>query len=249
MFVSDLNTRRNKILQAAVEAYINTALPVSSQAIVQSFRPRVSTATIRNIMAELDDLGFLYQPHTSAGRIPTDKGYRYYIDSLLSLEALSLKEKDLIDEYVFQQNLAFDEFLGNNLRILSNFCGYTALAFSSYAKNKLYIERLSCILDQPEFQNIHKFHPLLRTFEEQNPLLEIMKEDLNPDGVKVHIGEENHYEEIQECSLVVSNFKVNGQSIGVLGVIGPRRMSYRKAVSTVSYMASFLEDRIVNFTI
>ena len=247
MSVTDLNTRRKEVLQAAVEAYIETASPVSSQTVLRRMRFKVSTATIRNTMAQLHDLGLLWQPHTSAGRIPTDKGYRYYIDSLLELEQLSLQEKDLISAYHTEKTIAFDECLGDILRILSNFSGYTALAFSAYTQNKLYIERLSCILEQPEFQNIDKFHPLLKTLEQQNPLLKIMRDDLNPDGIKVHIGHESHCEEIKECSLVVSNFKVSGESIGVLGVIGPRRMSYRKVVSIVDYIASILGDKVAYF--
>lgn len=247
MSVTDLDTRRKEVLQAAVEAYIETASPVSSQAILGRMRLKVSTATIRNIMAQLHDLGFLWQPHTSAGRVPTDRGYRYYIDSLLELEQLSLQEKDLISAYHAEKAAAFDECLGDILRILSNFSGYTSLAFSSHTKNKLYIERLSCILEQPEFQDIDKFQPLLKTFEQQNSLLEIMRDDLNPDGIKVHIGHENHCREIQECSLVVSNFKVKGESMGALGVIGPRRMSYRKVVSIVDYIASILGDRVAYF--
>lgn len=243
MSVTELNTRRKEVLQAAVETYIETASPVSSSAIAKRMRLKISTATIRNIMAQLHDLGLLWQPHTSAGRVPTDEGYRYYIDSLIKLQQLSLQEKDSIAADQAQKTAAFDDCLSDILRILSNFSGYTSLAFSSYAENKLYIERLSCILEHPEFQNLDKFQPLLKTFERQNPLLQIMRDDLNPDGIKVHIGHENHCQEIQECSLVVSNFKINGESVGVLGVIGPRRMSYRKVVSIVDYIASIFGDK------
>jgi len=240
-----LNIRGKKILQAIVESYIQTAAPVSSQAITRRLRLRLSTATVRNIMAELDELGFIWQPHTSAGRIPTDRGYRYYIDSILEPQQLSLRERELIQQRYPRQSEAVDEFLTGTLRILSGFCGYTSLAFSSFGRARLYVERVSCILEQPEFQNTHKLQMLLRTFEEEEPLLKIMRDDLNPDGVKVHIGGENPCQDIQECSLVIANFKIKDKNIGALGIIGPRRMLYPKVMSIVGYMARALSERIV----
>jgi len=244
MAVTALNIRGKKILQAIVESYIETAVPVSSQAIARRLRLRLSTATVRNIMAELDELGLIWQPHTSAGRIPTDRGYRYYIDSISEPEELTSGERELIEQRYPQQSEALDEFLTGALRILSGFSGYTSLAFSSFGRDRLYVERVSCILEQPEFQNTRKLQVILRTFEEEEPLLKIMKDDLDPDGVKVHIGRENPCEDIQECSLVIANFKIKDRNMGALGIIGPRRMSYPKVISTVSYMAQALGERI-----
>lgn len=249
MFITPLTTRRKKILRAIVEAHIKTASPVSSQTIVQRLRSRVSAATVRNAMADLSDAGLIWQPHTSAGRIPTDEGYRYYINSLLEVGELTRQEQDSLTSRYPQQNKAPDELLIEILRILSNFSGYTALAFSSFGKNKLYVERVSYILEYPEFQDAHKLQAILRTFEREEPLLEIMQQDLNPDGVKVHIGKENPCRDIQECSLVVSNFKIKDRNIGALGIIGPRRMFYSKVISTVRYMARTLSERITNFSI
>lgn len=347
MFVTPLNTRGKKVLQAIVESYIETASPVSSQTITQRFRSRSSPATIRNVMGQLDEMGLVWQPHTSAGRIPTDEGYRYYIDWLLEIEQLTLQERELIQDRYPADREAFDELLTEMLRILSNFSGYTALAFSSglrrilfkrlelvslegtkllvvlvslgglvktvvvqmpykigqpellkiarflneeltgltldeikeqlslrllarqdaffyllkaaaeilnltfasFEKDKLYLEGTSYILKQPEFQNTRKLQVILRAFEKQEPLLKIMKEDLDPDGIKVHIGKENPCEEIRECSLVISNFKIKNRNIGTLGIIGPRRMFYSKVISAVSYMARILGERITDSNI
>lgn len=244
MFVTPLDKRRKEVLQAIVEAYIESAAPVSSQAIAQRLHQRISTATIRNVMAELDELGFVWQPHTSAGRIPTDQGYRYYIDTLAEIGQLNPEEKGLIPTRPLPEKDAFDELLAEFLHTLSNFSGYTALAFSAITDERLYIERTSCILEQPEFQNIPKLASILRAFEQQKPLLEIMRQDLEPDGVKVHIGKENPCVDIQECSLIVSNFKLNKKNMGTMGIIGPRRMSYPKAISTVNYITQALSERL-----
>src|SRR5512145_570034 len=82
----DLNERTKKVLQAVIDSYIQTGAPVGSAALARTYDFSLSSATLRNIMAELEELGFLTHPHTSAGRVPTDKGYRYYIDALISVE-------------------------------------------------------------------------------------------------------------------------------------------------------------------
>lgn len=245
MVVTPLNTRRKEILQAIVEAHIDSAEPVSSQAINRRLRGRLSPATIRNVMMELDTLGLIWQPHTSAGRIPTDLGYRFYIDSLMQIKQLSPKEKEFIISKCIASSPAFDEFLKEILRILSNFVGYTSLGFS-LGKEQLYIERTSFILEQPEFQTVRKLQAILKIFESQIPLLEILKEDLGTEGVCVHIGRENPCTDIQDCSLVISNFKIKHRNMGSLGVIGPRRMSYAKVISKVAYVADILSERIAD---
>jgi len=249
MVVTYLNTRGKEILRAIVEAYIETVTPVSSQHITQRLRLHLSAATIRNVMAELDILGFIWQPHTSAGRIPTDKGYRYYIDTILQPEQLTLQERELLGRQAFAEDEAFDELLTEFLHILSNFSKYTAVAFSCFDKDRFYVTGASYILEQPEFQDAQKLQPILKSFEREEPLLAIMKEDLKQDGVKIHIGSENLCEEIQECSLVISNFKIRARNMGVLGIIGPRRMSYPKVISTVDYVAQAFGERMAGFDI
>ena len=249
MFVTPLNTRGKKVLQAIVESYIETASPVSSQTITQRFRSRSSPATIRNVMGQLDEMGLVWQPHTSAGRIPTDEGYRYYIDSLLDVEKLSVQDRELIESQCLSRKNVLDDLLTETLRILSNLSGYPTLAFSSFTKTRLYVERVSYFFEQPEFQDTQKLRVIIKTFEQQEPLLETMREDLHPDGIKVHIGQENTCENMQDCSLVISNFKIKDRNMGTLGIIGPRRMSYSKAISAVDYMANILNECVSDSTI
>ncbi|MFH1045706.1 MAG: heat-inducible transcriptional repressor HrcA [Candidatus Omnitrophota bacterium] len=342
MFVTDLNKRRNKILQTIVELYTETAVPVSSQAIAQRLRSRVSTATVRNMMQDLDELGLIWQPHTSAGRIPTDLGYRYYIDSLLEQEQLTYQEKELIERQYPAQQEVFDELLKEMLRILSNFSGYTTMAFSSglrrilfkrlelvsvestkllvmlvspegrvktaliqlpyqleqeelskiarflndqfealtldeikerlslqvlsthdaffhilehahkilelaqmnFGKDMLYLEGTSHILEYPEFHSAQKLQAVFKAFEQQESLLAVFRNSLDYDGVQVRIGKENPYAEIQDCSLVISNFKAKNKNLGALGIIGPRRMAYARVIAAVNYMCCVLNERI-----
>lgn len=249
MSVTSLNTRRKEILQAIVEMHIETALPISSQVVAQRLRPRVSSATVRNIMAELVEMGLIWQPHPSAGRIPTDKGYRCYVDSLLDVEKLSVQDREFIESQCLSRKNVLDDLLTEILRILSNLSGYPTLAFSSFTKTRLYVERVSYFFEQPEFQDTQKLRTIIKTFEQQEPLLEIMREDLHPDGIKVHIGQENTCENMQDCSLIVSNFKIKDRNMGTLGIIGPRRMSYSKAISAVGYMANIFNEWVNDSTI
>ena len=345
MFISDLNKRRNKILQVIVESYIETAQPVSSQSISQRLRSRISSATIRNAMHQLDELGLIWQPHTSAGRIPTDKGYRYYIDTLLEVGVLTHNERELMQSRYPSQNEAYEELLKEVLNLLSALSGYTTMAFSTglksilfkklelisvysskilvvlvspegslktavvqlpyqvtqtelvkiarflneefeglrldeikaklsarvlftqdaffhllkkateilnaaseyFNKDILFIEGTSHIFEQPEFRDAQKVYGIFKVIEEKAPLLSILKEGLENEGVNVYIGRENDCVDIQECSLVVSSFKVQDSKLGAIGILGPRRMSYAKVISAVDYMSQMLSQRITHY--
>lgn len=98
----DVESRRKSILGAVVESYVDTALPVGSRAVSQRFRHTISPATIRNVMVDLEEMGFIMQPHTSAGRVPTDKGYRFYVDSLLEPKLLTKEEESIINKLIHQ---------------------------------------------------------------------------------------------------------------------------------------------------
>lgn len=110
--------RTRKVLKALVQDYIRTAEPVSSKALATSYSLGVSPATIRNVMAELESLGYLVAPHTSAGRIPTEKSFRFYVDSLLELEEPHQEAKDLLMR-ICERSSAIDEVLSNTAKVLS----------------------------------------------------------------------------------------------------------------------------------
>lgn len=110
--------RTRKVLKALVQDYIKTAEPVSSKALAASYGLGVSPATIRNVMAELESLGYLVQPHTSAGRVPTEKSFRFYVDSLLELEEPGQDAKDLLAR-ICERSAAVDEVLSNTAKVLS----------------------------------------------------------------------------------------------------------------------------------
>jgi len=119
MLFEDLNNREKTILKSIVQQFILTASPVGSRNITKRFDVGVSPATVRNIMSDLEDSGFINHPHTSAGRIPTDKGYRYYVDTLMEIQQLKSSDKGIIDKNLDQNILETDEILKIASRLLS----------------------------------------------------------------------------------------------------------------------------------
>lgn len=242
MHAVDLESRKTKVLKAIISTHIDTALPVGSSLLSRRFQFNLSPATIRNTMADLERDGFIAQPHTSAGRVPTDKGYRYYIDSLLEIEEFDPDGQERIEpEYRFPQVRGYEDIFLEVSRILSQWTNYTALVhFYRPRHSHLYLEGVSFILEQPEFQDARKVKLIFRAFDDKAELLKIMEDDLETEGVNVHIGRENRYEDLYDCSLVTSTYKMSNKFKGTLGIIGPKRMGYSRVISVVNYVANLV---------
>jgi heat-inducible transcriptional repressor len=291
-------------------------------------------------MAELEEMGFLTHPHTSAGRVPTDRGYRYYIDSLITFEQVSedmadqlrnapdapaLHSGDLqglmeeasrflaslshcagvviapaepegkykhiefvrlrgnqvllifvtaagtvqnklieFDETVTQQDLNyFSAYLDEELeywslpeirqrlvdKLREDKLVFSRLMDETYRASrevqgreteKVFIGGASQILESPEFANVDKMRSLFKAFEDKYKLLKLLDRSAAADGIKVFIGAENPFFEMQGCSMVVSSYRADSNIIGTLGVIGPTRMQYRQVIQVVDYTAKLL---------
>ncbi len=122
-----LPDRSQKILEAIIEEYIATAQPVGSKSLTRNHGIKLSPASVRNVMAELEELGYLVSPHTSAGRIPTEKGYRFYVDTLLQVNDLNSLQKDQIESQYRQHGLQMSDMLREASRTLSTISRYTGL--------------------------------------------------------------------------------------------------------------------------
>lgn len=127
----DLDERKKRILKALIGDYITTAEPVGSRTIAKRYGLGISSATIRNEMADLEDMGYLEQPHTSAGRVPSDKGYRVYVDHLMNTEQLTKEEIDIIRGSIYRNALGeIDKVIKETSKVLSMLTNYTALVIS-----------------------------------------------------------------------------------------------------------------------
>ena len=237
----DYETRRRAVLATTINQYIKEALPISSGDIAESFN--LSSATIRNIFAELENSGYLTHPHISAGRIPTSKGYRYYVDFLLSQIELLDEEKESIVKRYKKEIKKLEDVLAETSEVISAITHYTCIVSFLEWQDKCFYNGLSFILEQPEFQDLTRMRLLLKMIEDKQRILNIMNRDIK-DKVKVYIGEELGCEEMNNCALVVSNYRIKKQPLGRLAVFGPARMQYNHIIPTLEYVSDILTEML-----
>jgi transcriptional regulator of heat shock response len=240
----DYNSRRKQVLNSAISRYIKNALPVASDDIAEEFD--LSSATIRNIFTELDQSGYLKHPYTSGGRVPTDKGYRYYVDFLIRQMELLDGEKQCILKECKKKMHRLDDCLENTSEVISEITHYAGIVSFLQWQDKLFYKGISRILDQPEFKEADKIRLLVRMMEDKGKLLDIINRDFTG-KVKVYIGSELGFPGMDNCSLVVSGFKVKNQSTGRLAVLGPIRMEYDHIIPTMEYISEVLNQILEEF--
>jgi heat-inducible transcriptional repressor len=321
--------------------YIATAEPVGSQSLTLKYNLGISSATVRNEMAELEAGGYLVQPHTSSGRIPSDSGYRTYVDELMQPEALTEDERRRIRDELGDATRELDEIIDHTTRVLgrlSNNLAFVTMpqqeaqlfkhiqliwlsphtgvaivvtslgvaaqslfelgaevqpddltrfsnALNARLANRLLREvtdseiahaaqeagvsddlraavataALSArsgeqptiaaagaqnLLDQPEFQDLRKLRSILRIVEEQKTLYEIVADAMNADSVSVKIGHELGSEELADLSVVTVPYRFGAHALGMLSILGPRRMPYARLLALASGTAETLSQRL-----
>ena len=238
----DLDERKKKIFEAIVRDYLYTAEPVGSRTIWRNYMPDLSPATIRNEMADLEAMGLIVQPHTSAGRIPTDLGYRYFVDNLMKSRQLTAKEDDIIKEGLKEVRHDVEDALHQTLKVLSHLLEYASIVATLDKKTRVYSSGFSQMLKQPEFSDMKFTRHLLETLEEEELVTEIVKEYTTEEGVTIRIGSENKFKEVKDCSVVMSSYNIKNVASGGMGVIGPTRMGYAKVASILETLSRRLED-------
>ncbi len=264
--------RKDKIFQIVVHSYVETAEPVGSRTISKHHDLGLSPASIRNVMADLEEEGFLKQPHTSAGRVPTDKGYRYYVDRLMEREELTGEEKARIWEEIGSARTV--EGMAEKVsKVISSLTENAALIYLQSLKRLsfltglleelmderrrleeyleeepgLFIEGAFRVIGQPEFRDTEKLLELLQVFEEKNRFIRLITADLAQRGIHVHIGSENSGGGLDGVSVVVKECELGGLPIGGIAVVGPTRMKYSKVVAVVNFVADTVSERVKHF--
>jgi heat-inducible transcriptional repressor len=338
-----LDLRSQAILRAVIEEYVGSAIPVSSQALVERYRLGVSSATVRNILAELEAAGLLTHPHTSAGRIPTDAGYRRYVEAMGEAASLPAVEQLMIRHQFGQVEFASEhwfrlaattiasvtraaglatpakpraahvrriDLVGINDRLASlilvfregsikqalinldepvgqddlstvaailneRLTGLTATAVASAADRlddetpisrltrriadrvlrtlreydadaveEVFSDGLLNVMQAPEFAQSDKLRRVFSALENRAYLGTLINSLVQADGVRVFIGHENVPEEMRDVSLVLAPYGRTGRAIGVVGVLGPTRMSYPQAIGTVRFVSGLMNELV-----
>jgi len=225
-----MNTRQAKLLAAIIDEFIQTAVPVGSKQIIDSGMFPLSCATIRNEMRVLGEEGFLEQPHISAGRVPTAKGYRIYVKDFMEPNIQEKKVRTKFNELKEQYFQRKDqERVYEAVALLSRMIPQVAFATVPH-KERVYYMGLANTLRLPEFQNDPMMASgVVEVLEQRvSNLLDHVEVD---DTVRYYIGEDHLLPEIQSCSLIIKGYQIRDQK-GVIGVIGPMRMDY--AYNTVA---------------
>ncbi len=237
---SEIQERKDTVLGIVVDEYIHTVTPVSSGLIAHQHHLELSPASIRNILAELEEEGFLTHPHTSAGRIPTQRGYRYYVDKLMNQIQLLEEEKQHIRSEYNKKVSELEKLLEKTSEVISDVTHYTSIV-SVDGEQRIFCRGTSFVVSYPESQSIQKIRDILGILEEKEQLLEIINRDLEH-RVGVFIGKELACSSIDDCSLVISTYETEGGTTGRLAVLGPTRMNYQRVVSALDYLTDLMRN-------
>lgn len=334
-----LDDRKIKILQAIIKDYIDTAEPVGSRTLSKKYSLGVSPATIRNEMSDLEELGYLMQPHTSSGRIPSDKGYRLYVDNLMEIKAIADLQRNSIKKNLLKQFGEVEQLLQYSSKIISEITHYTSAVLTPQIKEnrikhiqlvpiddkriiaviitdtgilknliidvvegldydqlqkvtnllnkklqgmtikdvegsllndlkeelyefnsiiesvvpklfsvlegmedvELFLSGTTNIFNFPEYNDILKAKNFLIMLEEKEIIRNLISAT-GDQGISISIGRENFYKEAQDCSLVTATYKVNGNIVGKLSVIGPTRMDYSNVVGALKQISQYINE-------
>lgn len=232
-----LTPRQEKLLEAIVEQYAEVAAPVGSSLLAKAFD--VSSATIRSEMAELERKGFIKQPHTSAGRIPTDKGYRHYVNRVQDQPRLETPRhaERALSARVTGAGLP-EQTIRNAVDTLVELTHNLGIATIG---DQLYMSGLGNLFGQPEFMNRGQVQEVARLLDNLEPWL---KEAAPNKPLSVYIGRENPIGRTAGCSLIISKFNSPFSDHSYIGVLGPTRQSYRGVMSLVGQAGKSLEEAL-----
>ena len=334
-----LNDRKIRVLQAIIQDYIDTAEPVGSRTLSRKYSLGVSPATIRNEMSDLEELGYLTQPHTSSGRVPSDKGYRLYVDNLMEIKVIADLQRRNIKANLLKQFGEVEQLLQYSSRIISQLTNYTSAVLTPQIKDdkirhiqlipmdtkkiiavmitdtgmiknhiinvkegidfeqtekvtnllnnrlqgmaikdiemtmldnlkkelyefntlieaitpklfkalediedvELFLSGTTNIFDFPEYNDIFKAKNFLTLLEDKEIIMDLISSTGNK-GIDISIGSENIYEEVRDCSIVTATYKIKGNLVGKLSVIGPTRMDYSNVVGVMNQISRYINE-------
>ena len=238
---SDYQHRKDAILGIVINEYIKTITPVSSGYIAQGYLVDLSSATIRNILAELEQEGYLTHPHTSAGRIPTQDGYRYYVDHLMHEIQFLGEEKEKIKQEYEKSVRDLEAILEKTSEMISGVTQYTSIISVDGRKDRIFCRGTEHVVAYHPSFDINKIREILSTLEKKEQILEVINRDLRQ-KIQIYIGHEIACSAIEECSLAISQFKIDSGLSGRIAVLGPTRMDYQKVVSTLDYFSQVIKE-------
>jgi len=240
----DLTDRQTRILKAIIEEYIHSAEPVGSQTLEKKYELGVSPATIRNEMVRLTELGYLKQPHASAGRAPSKEAFKFYVNQLMQEKELSVADEVAAKEKVWDVRFDFDRLMHEAVRALAE--RTQSLAVAAVKDGDIYHAGYANILQVPEFYDIDITRTILQIIDQISEVQHLFEKSFGEGPIHLLLGDELGYDYLEPCGMVFTNFKLGAKGSGSLGVIGPNRLDYQMIVPTVRYFGDLIEELAQN---
>lgn len=225
--------RRFYILKAIIESFIETAEPVGSKFLVEKYKMDISPATIRNEMGVLEHLGLIQQPFTSAGRVPTDLGFRMFVDDLMEKVPEAQKIKKQAIEHI--RSMQLEERIYNAVSLLARVSDNVSFAILPGHKKTYYLG-LANILRKPEFMDSARAYTVVKVLEDAHHFVDLLDQLEIDEKVRIFIGRENVIPEIKSCSIIATTYSIPDYGEGVMGVLGPMRMNYAFNIGALQYV-------------
>lgn len=238
--MQDLTDRQIAILRAIIDEYIETAEAVGSETLDKKYNLGISPATIRSEMVKLTKMGYLKQPHTSAGRTPTSMALKFYIKELMKTKDLSVAEEVAAKEKVWDYRQDFDKLLREATRVLAD--RTKALALSTDEKGDLYYAGTANILDMPEFYDIDLTKSVLSLLDQFDFWDRLVSKVVDTeDPIHLLLGEDLGAKYLEPCGFIFTHYEVPKHK-GVLGIVGPYRLNYPAVIPVVRYFGNLIEE-------
>lgn len=230
-----LNSRKSSLLSKIIEEYIATAKPVSSKMLVEKYALDRSSATIRNDMQDLEELGFIAQPHTSAGRIPTEQGYRYYIANFLNRQqVLQDQFRDALDQLAtVANNVEPERFVKILAKGIAELTTETVLV--GFSPENFYYTGISNMFRKPEFNNVEVLYSLSELIDHLDETMAQVTRQIEPNQITISVGQDNPIS--PDCSSLIA-----ASDRGVLVILGPMRMNYQANYQLLKYAQTLLTN-------
>lgn len=229
-----MDSRKEHLLNTIIEEFIKTSEPVGSKRIAISSAFDVSPATIRNEMVELEKMGFITHPHTSAGRIPTEKGYKYYIQNSLKEKDLTMREKNFLEHAAQEEPARKIKNLAKGIAEVSHMG-----VFVAFSEDNFYYTGISNLFSHPEFYSHESVSSMSEIIDRLDDVIYKIFDTIG-DDVVILLGRENPFG--SECTCIITKFKDKETDGGIFGVLGPIRMDFQKNYSVVQYVKKLIHE-------
>ena len=233
-----LNKRQKNLFSVIVQEHVKNAHPVGSGMVVEKYLKDVSPATVRNEMKVLEHEGYIFQPHTSAGRIPTEKGWRYYLDNFISEKKLSRKEIEELENAFKTQSQDKEIRIKNLAKKMADLSRETIIV--GFSPEHIYYTGLSNLFRQPEFEKHDLICNISEIIDHLDEVILSLFEKVKVEETKIIIGEESPFGQV--CGAIVSKYKDSQGKEGIFTLLGPKRMAYENNLALLKYSHSLLRS-------